>query len=213
MEPGPISDMDDPDVITVACLLWGDWCHPHGEGYVRKLRDRMRRHLTVPHRFVCLSDRDIDGVETIRFEPRFTWNLNKFHLYRPDIGLQGRVLAIDLDVVPIGPMDDFALYGGEFAVCESFGDKGQCGGSILSFEGGTMGWLYEKIAANPKFWAEATGGSERMFLRHALKRPDFWQDLNPGKVASWKRHCTGGIPDGTCALVFHGEPRPHEVGF
>lgn len=201
-------------MVTVACLLWGRWCSPHGEEYVHNLRDRVETHLHAPHRFVCFADRDIEGVKTIPLEPSWEWNLNKLALYRPDNGLEGRVLALDLDVVPIGRLDDFAAYDGEFAVCESFGHKGKCGGSILSFEAGSMEWLYEKVKSNPKFWAQATnGGSERLLYRYTLTNPDFWQRLLPGQVVSWKWHCQEGIPDGARTIVFHGLPRPHQVGF
>jgi hypothetical protein len=201
-------------MVTVACLLWGDWCHPHGEEYVRKLRDRVAENLSIPHEFVCLSDREIDGISTLPLDPKWEWNLNKLTLYAPETGFQGRVLAFDLDVVPMGPLDDLASYGGDFAVCESFGQKGECGGSIIGFNADRCHWLYEKCAANPGFWARVTGGSERMFLRHATRnRVDFWQRLLPGQIASYKRHCKKGVPSGTRAIVFHGKPRPHEVGF
>lgn len=198
-------------MITVACLLWGDF--PHGEDYVYKLRDRMTNNLTHDFRFVCFSDREIEGVETLPLTPTWQWNLNKLALYRPDNGLQGRVLALDLDVVPVGNMDDFAAYDGSFAVCESFGEPGKCGGSILSFEAGQMDWLYEKVKQNPPFWAKAAkGGSERMLYRLALKECDFWQRLLPGQIASYKWHCRQGIPEGTRIVVCHGRPRPHEIG-
>lgn len=200
--------------MTVACLLWGRWCHPYGEQYVRKLRDRVEKHLSVPHRFVCFSDRDIPGVETIPLDPKWEWNLNKLALYRPDNGLEGRVLALDLDVIPIGSLDDFSDYDGEFAVCESFGHKGKCGGSIIGFEAGSMEWLYQKVKANPKFWARVTeGGSERLLYRNQLTNPDFWQRLLPGQVVSYKWHCTKEIPEDARIICCHGRPRPHEIGF
>ena len=54
--------------LTVVCVLWvgrysvertfnGEW--------VRRLRSMVERNLTMPHRFVCLSNVHIDGVERI----------------------------------------------------------------------------------------------------------------------------------------------------
>lgn len=201
-------------MVTVACLLWGRWCHPHGEEYVHKLRDRVETHLSVPHKFVCFTDRNIEGVHTLPLNPTWEWNFNKLALYRPNNGLEGRVLALDLDIVPVGSMDDFATYDGEFAVCESFGHKGKCGGSIVSFEAGSMDWLYQKVSSNPGFWAKvADGGSERLLYRNQIKNPDFWQDLLPGQVVSYKWHCQKEIPEDARVVVFHGLPRPHDVGF
>lgn len=202
-------------MITVACLLWGSWCHPYGENYVRKLRDRVDQHLSVPHRFVCFSDRNIEGVETIRFEPKYRWNLNKMILYRPDNGLEGRVLAFDLDVVPIGSLDDFAAYDGRFAVCESFHPafSGYAGGSIVGFEAGTLPHLWEDLESNSGEWTDKTEGSERFYYRAQMPDCDFWQRRLPGQIASYKRHCQNGIPHDTRVLCFHGKPRPHERGY
>lgn len=199
-------------MVTVACLLWGSWGDGHGIEYVHKLRDRVSKHMKTPHRFVCLSDRDVPEVETIRFEPRFRWNLNKMHLYKPDIGLEGRILAMDLDIVPLGNLDDFAAYDGRFAVCESFGQPGLAGGSIMSFEAGTLDYLWHDLVACPGKWHDRTGGSERFYYRTQIKDCDFWQRLLPGQIASFKKHCQEGVPVGTRALVFHGRPRPHEIG-
>lgn len=200
-------------MMTVACLLWGDWCYPHGPDYVRKLRDRVAENLSTEHRFVCFADREIDGVETVALDPCWRWNLNKLALFRPDNGLEGRVLALDLDTVPIGSLDEIASYDGTFAMCESFGQPGKCGGSILSFEAGEMEWLYDKVRRNPKFWGRLTDGSERMLYRQCLKDPDFLQDHVPGQIVSYKWHCREGIPDNARIICFHGVPRPHEIGY
>lgn len=204
-------------MVTVACLLWGSWGDGHGIEYVHKLRDRVHANMTHPHRFVCFSDRDIPDVETIRFTPRFRWNLNKMVLYHPDNGLQGRVLAFDLDIVPMGNLDDFAAYDGRFAVCESFNPRfeGLAGGSIMGFEAGTLPFLWDDLVACPGKWTDRTGGAERLYYRMhgGLNGCDFWQRLLPGQIASYKRHCQEGVPDGTRVIVYHGRPRPHEVGF
>lgn len=202
-------------MVTVACLLWGYWGDGHGIEYVHKLRDRIYDHMTVPHDFVCFSDRDIPGVKTIRFQPKFRWNLNKMILYRPDNGLKGRVLAFDLDIVPMGNLDDFAAYDGRFAVCESFNPqmKGLAGGSIMGFEAGTLPFLWDDLESCSGKWTDRTGGSERLYYRTQIKNCDFWQDLMPGQIASFKRHCQDGIPHDTRILCFHGKPRPHELGY
>lgn len=200
-------------MVTVACLLWGSWGGPDPLSYVYKLRDRMRGALSEPFRFVCFSDREIPGVDVIRFDPRFRWNLNKMILYKPGNGLEGRVLAVDLDVIPVGSWDGFASYDGRFAVCESFGQPRLAGGSIMSFEAGTMDYLWHDLVACPGKWHDRTEGSERLYYRTQVKNPDFWQDLLPGQVKSYKWHCQQGVPHGTTALVFHGSPRPHEVGY
>ena len=73
----------DPRQLTVACLKWG---RKYGVDYVNILRDMVRRHLAVPHRFVCLTD-DPAGIECYwhqRFSNRRK-NGEWFELRREDV--------------------------------------------------------------------------------------------------------------------------------
>ena len=67
--------------------------------YVRVLRDAVRRNLTIPHRFVCLTDVDVpcERIPLIHGWPSF---YSKIELFRPGLfdgpawrPLAGRVSA------------------------------------------------------------------------------------------------------------------------
>ena len=45
------------DRITVVCMLWGKWCAPLGITYVNRLYNMVQRHLSIPHEFICFTDR------------------------------------------------------------------------------------------------------------------------------------------------------------
>lgn len=190
--------------MDIICFLWGDWCHPYGEEYVYRLRDSVEKHLSIPHRFICLTDRDLD-VDTIRIEPKYKWNHNKLIMFS-DIGLKGRVIALDLDCIIQGSLDDFAQYNGPMAVCESFGQKGLAGGSMIGFEANTLN-LFDRFLANREKWEQITHGSERLFYRMAAKT-DFWQRMYPGTIASYKRD-NPETKKNARIVFYHGEPRPH----
>ncbi|MFM8903690.1 MAG: glycosyltransferase, partial [Verrucomicrobiota bacterium] len=40
-------------MATILCMKWGT---KYGPEYVNRLRSMVRRHLRMPHRFVCLTD-------------------------------------------------------------------------------------------------------------------------------------------------------------
>ena len=205
--------------LTIACLKWGRWGGAHGAEYVNRLHRGVRRHLRRPFRFVCFTD-DATGIEAgveIRpmAVPGWRWNLRKMLLYKPGNGLTGRVLALDLDTVVTGPLDEIAAYGGAFCVLEDFYEPGQAGGGVVSFRAGEWAErLWQPLIDDPWAVHRATRGSERMWYRRALDRPDFWQHLLPGQIVSYKPRPGArleALPEGARMVCFHGRPRPHEA--
>ena len=199
---------------------------PKSLNYVNRLYRSVQRHLNIPHRFICFTDRAgigfAPGIEILplgKDEVDLRWNLTKMVAYKPDNGLTGRVLLFDLDVVITGCLDELAGYNGEFITCEAAYHKNGIGGSLVGFE---AGWGAKKLWAplmtkRRSFYESMTDGSERQYfgmkLRAAGHKIDFWQTLYPGQVLSYKVHCQGTTcaPDNVRVVRFHGHPRPHEV--
>lgn len=98
-------------MLTVACVFRTFTHVAFGSAYddtwVRKLRDGVARHLTVPHRFVCLSNQMIVGVETIPLRNNWHGWWSKIEMFRPG-QFDGPVLSLDLDVMVTGNIDAFA---------------------------------------------------------------------------------------------------------
>lgn len=213
--------------ITIACFLWNNWCEPFGIHYVNRLYRGIKRNLSLPFRFVCITDRNFiigfdEGVEILHLDvPDWRWNLKKMFLYKPNNGLWGRVLAFDLDVVITGSLDDIARYQRDFITCEAAYRPGRAGGSLLGFDLGSNkkigflgGRLYEPLLTNPGRIENKTGGSERKWLNLQLKdKMDFWQELLPNQIVSYKIDCKCGLPKDARVVRFHGNPRPHSVNY
>ena len=203
--------MGKPDpMLTVACCLWGDW----PEFYVPALKRAVDRHLSADHRFVCLTDRRIDGIETLPLPVTWPRNLRKMWLYAPDNGLEGRVLALDLDDIPVGLLDPLAAYRGPFCCIEDPWQPGLAGGGTVAFEAGDpmlIVKLYQPCMYDIEDVVSISGGAERHWLRHAVDA-DFWP---PGLIADAKpqgrQEIVMEVPRGTSIMHFHGRPRPHEV--
>jgi len=123
---------------------------------------------------------------------------------------------LDLDVVIVADFGDLAGYDGWFATCEAAYRKKKCGGSIIGFEAGDkqlQELLWNPLLRDRKIIEQQTMGSERKYFNQRLpmSQIDFWQQLYPGKVLSYKLDCKEGLPDGASIVRFHGRPRPHEV--
>jgi len=108
--------------LTVVCL----WIKGKGERaytveYVERLRNMVARHLSLSHRFVCMTDTpDLlpDGVEGLAVKrPRtlMPWWL-KLKLFCGGMGWTGRLLYLDLDVLVVGSLDDIATFPAPFAL-------------------------------------------------------------------------------------------------
>lgn len=219
-------------MITVVTMLWGNWGKPFQSEYVNRLFCGVRRHLPLPHKFVCVSDeplallKDIDRLRPGL--PGWTRNLNKFWLYKPNNGLKGRILFFDLDTVIVGDLSEIAQYDGYWCGIQPFDPERakldtHSGGGVMSFEAGTLDFMWDEVSSDPEGWAEATkrpntpqfpGGIERFALKRLLgDRREHWQTLYPGQVVSYKRHIrqTQKVPKNARVVCFHGKPRPHEV--
>lgn len=206
--------------VTVACLWWDRWCGASGPLYVKRLRNMVRKHLSVPHRFVCFTDRqsfikDFD-IETLPMDvPKWKWNLRKMVVYKRDNGLSGRVIVLDLDMIILRSIDFLAEYDGEFCVLRDFYDKNLSGGSILSFEAGTLQErFYDPLVKNGFNIGWKVKGSERFWYRECDGHMDFWQDLYPNRILSFKPKPITRLdrePEEASIVCFHGKPRPHEV--
>jgi len=212
--------------LTVVTMLWNGWGAGRGVEYVYKLFNMVNRHLSLPFQFVLFTDQehaleigDSEKLFDVKIIPQeiLSWPLNlpKFYMYCPDNGLEGRILFMDLDTVIVGSLDEMASYGGVFCGIKPF-RKGRThiGGGFLSFEVGYGEYLWKNINKDPKGWAGRTqGGKERLVYKQLVQGKDRWQDLYPGQLVGYKRHCRGkGIfPEGARFIAFHGKPRPHEV--
>ena len=104
--------------LTCLCFKWLDptFRHYHiyqySADYVNRLRSMLERHLTIPHRLVCVTDDPIGidpRVEIVRMPswvlslPRYYRKLYAFHSDGAEL-FGPRVLMIDLDVVIVGDM-------------------------------------------------------------------------------------------------------------
>lgn len=181
-------------LLTVACVCVGP---AYEDRYVLILRDMVRRYLPIDHRFVCLSDRQIEGVECVAVEHRGWWS--KIELFKPG-RFQSRVLYLDLDVAVVGPLEDLAAEPG---IVKDWHLPG-FNSSVMCWDAGTRDHLYTDWS--PAVMARLPGDQDWI----TEQAPD-WPTFRPRWCVSYRTHCMTRLPDDARIVCFHGKPKPHEV--
>lgn len=194
--------------------------------YINNLYANIRRFSTVSFEFICFTNEDLENLTPQIIVKRFHMASSKgvlprMYMFSVEAGLMGsQVLALDLDIIITGSLDNLLNYKGPFCTRKSWtrGEETLLDGDVMSFRANeTMeGLLWKPIAHSPKIVEEVTGGRERAWVRHVLKdvsEIDTWDVVCPGQVCSYKHHVLklGKVPDNTRIISCHGYPRPHQI--
>lgn len=219
-------------MITIASVLrsGGDY----DPAYVKRLATGVRRNLSVPYEFVCLSDiyfnrlgSDVDSVIPLKYNWPGWWA--KIELF----SLSGSVLYLDLDTVVVDSIDGLAKWvmksNGQLLMLRDFYRKAQSSG-ILGWND-DMRWILDSFVsdyASNATWKEGPHSVWLITKRKRIRGDQEWlrdlmlkhkqiqvvlaQDIFPG-IYSYKVDVRDGesLPDDARIICFHGRPRPHEV--
>lgn len=221
-------------MITVACVLKTGVFKNRNMSIVYKpehvqwLAKQVKRHLGFKHRFICLSDVIVPGVQTIKLENDWPGWWSKIELFNPENGLEN-CLYLDLDTVIVGCLKD---------ICRATLSPGRPGFSILrnishgaGVGSGMMAWkncpffLYNVFKQNPeKFmhdytvprrWGDQGFIQDRMaIISEVCGQTQFFQDAcPPGQLVSWKHDMRPEArPDKDARVViFNGLPKPWDL--
>jgi hypothetical protein len=171
---------------------------------VHALRAGVAKHLPRAHRFVCLTDMDVPGVETIPLEHDWPGWWAKPEIWRPGV-LQGPCLYLDLDTLPVGDLSDIASYRGPFAMLNDFfqGRKLAASGVMAWTPGPHTEAIYEAMLRERRI---PPGRSDHWYARHAPEAERL-QELHPGQLVSLKAHAKDGPPENARLVSGHGKPR------
>jgi hypothetical protein len=208
-------------MVNIVCIKWGDKYAPD---YVNKLAAMVRRHLSRPHRFVCLTEdsRGIDGsIECLPLPdqdiPGLTGWWHKLSLFRPTLhDLTGPTLFLDLDLVITQDLGPFLDLPGEFCIIRdwAYRSKKVWNSSVFRLVIGEQAHVYQAFLDQ--------GPDTVMTTRHGDQ--NFISEMTPDAVtwpAAWcqsfKYHCcvpkdaVPALPPDARMVIFHGKPDPHEA--
>lgn len=191
--------------IVTVCRSGGDYRWEH----VETLRQQCAKHAKGIE-FVCLSD--IGGTPLQHDWPGW---FSKIEMFRQT----GPCLYLDLDTVvldSLAPLLHIARTR-PFTVLRDFNHPNagrEVQSSIMAWSG-DMGRLYTRFRCHPEYHMEQNNSREfwgdQGFIERHADGWEYWQDLLPGALVSYKLQCRDGVPKGARVLVFHGRPRPWDV--
>ena len=214
----------------IICMKWGTL---YGPEYVNTLYAMVRRNLSGPFRFVCLTD-DPTGIRaeieifdcpTVPLpEPYCRRGWRKVSLFAPGenlFGLDGDWLYLDLDVVITGQLDDFFTFAPEktFVVMQNWTQPGMGIGntSVYRFRVGADAYLLEDLVAKQQAILARFRNSQT-YLSKSVRDITFWPD---DWCVLFKTHCippwpkrfwqAPGLPATARVVAFPGVPNPHQA--
>ncbi len=131
--------------------------------------------------------------------------------------IPGPVLYMDVACRPVGDFAPLleAAEQHEFVVTRDFNPHQRNVQSCVMAWRGDMSHLYEQFRqdaenhmaryVSPRWWGD------QGFIEAHAEHWEYWQDILPGSVVSYKKHCQNGVPKGAKVVSFHGKPKPWEI--
>lgn len=209
-------------MFTIACVLkQGTFFNRHKKVVytpedVEWLYDMIKCHVTVPYKFVCLSNVDVpcERIALINDWPGW-WS--KIELFRKDL-FKTPVLYIDLDTVILRNIDEvFKAEKNRMIMLRNL-SSGKGVGSGLMIWDGDFSFLYRNFAKYTEKWvrkyATPKKWGDQAFIEDRIENVIYFQDRHPNMVKSLNFDLLGGKlePDEYTKIVaFHGFPKPKEV--
>jgi hypothetical protein len=228
---------------TIIVMKWGT---KYSNQHVNILYENLNRVMPKPWRMVCIGD-DPSGLnKSIDFQELHDPYANspiKPILIKNKLGnylklelmnarrydLDGDVLFLDLDLVPITDMAAFFDYPGKFIIIEDWvekrkkhfsNQKNYGNSSVFRHHFGDYQNIYDNFHKNP-IQMSKDYSREQTYLSSQIPENDivFWPEA---WCQSFKRHCMqpfplnylfdAKMPPSDCKiLVFHGHPLPEEA--
>lgn len=216
------------ETVNILCMKWGV---KYGPEYVNTLYSMVKRHLTLPFRFICLTDNSdgfSEGIESFPIPkldipngPERGWDkLTSF--VSPFYDIQGKVLFLDLDVVIVDNIDCFFSHDAQFPIINDWAIDGVVGNSsVYRFESGAHANILDNFRKHHET-IRKQHRNEQAYLSHFVH--------DQGKLSYWpttwcqsfKYHCTQKnyikqwlkapeLPEGTKIVIFHGNPNPPDA--
>ena len=195
---------------TIVCVLrsGGEFLPEH----VYALRDGVYVYLHKAHRFVCLSDSIVPGVEVILLDYSYPGWWAKLCLFAPPNNSLGHILYFDLDTVIVGDLGDIVQVSCLTMLADFYRPERLASG-MMYLPRDVREEVWERWQANTAGHMRRFRGDQEFLGPSWAERAERWQDLLPGQVISYKAHVQRNRQALEAARVvcFHGRPRPWQL--
>lgn len=172
-----------------------------------RLKRQVEAHAP-DHRFICLTDVGVPGIECVPLAYDWPGWWSKLELFQ----IPGPCLYFDLDTLIVGPLDDICTAATDrgFIILRDFYRPNGLGSGMMAWSTcALVGHLYERFRADPAAGMDRPGGDQAFVEAYmpadSLSR---WQDVVPGQVVSFKAdRCMDGPPKDARVVCMHGRPK------
>jgi hypothetical protein len=222
-------------MLNVICLKHGT---KYGADYVNKLRNMVARHLTIDHRFVCLTDdtsqisRGIDIID-LPNDPQVSGWWWKPYIFKKGLFPKGDTnLFFDLDMVIVNSIDKLATYMPDRfvglqdvgRVYRKFPEK--LGSAVMKWPSGEYSNIWEDMVADftrvkrmhgDQDWIWSLYKDEIVFFPEQWIMSYKWEIRKQSELIRemgrqiFAEIRNPEIPPDTSVLAFHGTPNPEDV--
>lgn len=225
-------------MLTISTYYWHDesrqrsysFTHDH----VRILKAMVERNLAVPHRFVCVTDDEIDGIETVPLD----WSKHvpgtcfvRLMQRRPDYAeiIGGdRVLNLDLDMVIVGDIAPLIDRTEENVFWRNPNwpapRRAYYQTSVQLLTPGTLAGLYTEFdpATSPALATRRFGGAEQAWISERLPWISWrsqdgigtWDHRDgiygAGRIGDWQSEARVELPENARIVSFPGNRIPDQ---
>lgn len=222
---------------NLICVKWGTL---YGPEYVINLYNAAKRNTTKKFTFHVFTDNEdnLPHKSDWVFHRLPNWNLgpNKAWFYKMEMfsnnrGLVGRNLYVDLDVIVTGNLDAFWEYKpADFVICQDFNrvhvkNYRMVNSSVMAWKDSMLNSIYESFMKDRDHYVMKHRGDQD-YLEQAIRDRQLWpeqwamsyrweiyrggiQGQKPNNYALTELRSV--IPEDCRLVVFHGQPKPHEI--
>lgn len=211
-------------INNVICVFWGT---KYPIKYVNILYRMVKRNMTIPFNFYCLTDNPEQtfeaAIKTINIpKPNLDGWWNKMHLYNKELKIEGNILYLDLDVVILNNLEPFfKQYKDEdFCVIRDFGQPTTTiNSSVIRYNLKHHFFIWDNYLKDKGMYDSVHGDQNvltDMMFRHPSTQilPDDWTYSFKwpvrGKPKKYEKYKPIDHPlkKDSLICVFHGHPNP-----
>lgn len=218
-------------MFTIACVLkTGKW-NAKGKKpdvyepwIVKWLYKQIEKNVTIPYRFVCLTNEpnsfiDTPKIETIKLKNNWEGWWSKIEMFDP-VNELNDCFYLDLDTVILKNINHLLTEENNdiFTVLKNMsGNKKAIGSGFMRWKG-DYSFLYNEFSENlisnyqtSNRWGDQ-GYIQDKFIEKNIKL-NYWQDKFPNSLLSYNFNFKpkGKLDGSEDVIIFHGKPRPWEV--
>lgn len=194
-------------MTNIVCLKVGQ---AFSADYVNKLRVQVANNVTLPYRFICLTDDPTDVIaDCLPVDPWLPKWWGKLTVFKKDpYGLTGKILFIDLDTIIVDNIDALLTYPSDLCLLKDFTKPDKYGSGIFLLTVGAHTEVWDNFSDSVMEMSHFRLYGDQAWIQAQVKKAETWPT---DWCVSYKLHARTEIPQNAKVVCFHGKPRPHEV--